>query len=260
MWPAAIGGGMDRRDFFRTGALLAAGSLTVTEPAVAHESAHAIAPVVSWEWVGGFLLPGFAALRPARLVAYRDGQTVADAVRTLMLGDRELQALRRHMSTVLRDPANTHRRPGAPIIADAPETRFTVKASSGARYTAQVDALQGSPTHDAYPPALYQLLDQLTRLHHRVLARGAAYRPNAVRLLAVADTAHPPATTAGWPVRIPLPPIRANALYGRRDLRGATAREVVRTIPHNDLLPWPLYRTTDGHAVRAAWRYLLPHE
>jgi hypothetical protein len=249
---------MNRREFLRIGALATAG--IVAEPATAHGSGCRTNPVVSWEWVGGFLLPGVAALRPARLVAYRDGRTVADADRLTRLGSHDLQALRRHMLTVLRDPANTRRRPGAPILADAPETLFMVKAGGGTVYTAQVDALRESPPDDAYPRPLYQLVDHLTTVQHRVLTIGAPYRPNAVRLLTVPDAEPPPTTTPAWPARIPTPPIPAGALYGQLDLRGATAREVARTIPRNDTWQWPSFRTSEGHAVRAAWRYLLPHE
>ncbi|MDT5038497.1 MAG: hypothetical protein QOE03_3682, partial [Micromonosporaceae bacterium] len=59
--------------------------------------------------------------------------------------------------------------------------------SGGTVYTAQVDALRESPADDAYPRPLYQLVDHLTSVHHQVLPTGTPYRPNAVRLLTVAD-------------------------------------------------------------------------
>jgi hypothetical protein len=244
----------------RTSAVLTAGSVIAVEPAAAHGSAYATDPLLQWEWVGGFLMPGYAALRPARLVAYRDGRTVADADRTLRLNDQDLRALRRHMVTVLRAPANTRRRPGAPMIADVPENRFTVKGRGRMVYTAQVDALREPGPDDAYPRPLYELVDHLTTVQRRVLTTGVPHRPNAVRLLTVPDVEPPPAGTAAWPARIPVPPITGDALYGLLDLRGAAAHEVVRTIPRDDTSQWPAYRTGEGHGVRAAWRYLLPHE
>jgi hypothetical protein len=162
------------------------------------------------------------------------------------------------MVTVLADPASTHRRPGAPIIADAPATRFAVRATHGTLFTAEVEALGEYRPDHAYPQRLYRLSDHLSAVHRRVLSTGATYRPAAVRLVAVVDSASAPSTAAEWPQGIPVPRISQSAFVGQVALRGPVARTVIRKIPRRN--PWPAYRSSDGRLLRAAWRFLLPHE
>lgn len=252
---------MDRRSFLvSAGTVMAGATIFGAGPAAADESGNATrtGPVVDWEWVGGFVTPGVTALRAPRLVAYPDGLTITDADHQSRLGREDLSDLRRHMATVLADPASTRRRPGAPIIADAPATRFAVRAAHGTLYTADVEALDEYRPGHAYPRRLYRLADHLGAVHRRVRSTGVAYQPAAVRLVAVADSGSAPSTATAWPQGVPVPAISQDALVGQLALRGPVARAVIRTIPRRD--PWPAYRTGDGRLLRAAWRFLLPHE
>jgi hypothetical protein len=241
---------VDRRSF-----LGSAGAVVLGVRPVA---ADGIRPVVDWEWVGGFVGPGVDVLRAPRLVAYPNGLLIVDADRQSRLDGARLRDLRRRMVTVLADPASIRRRPGAPIIADAPTARFAVRAADGVLYTAEVNGLDESRPVHAYPQRLYRLSDHLGVIHQRVLAGGTAYRPAAVRLVAVVDSTSAPSTAAPWPSGLPVPEIPRDGFVGRIDLRGDPARVVIQRIPHRNL--WPRYRTADGRLLRAAWRFLVPHE
>jgi hypothetical protein len=223
---------------------------------------HGPAPVVDWEWVGGFVTPAWTALRPAQLVAYADGRGIADAERQLRLDRADLGALRAHLATVLADPANLRRRPGAPIIMDAPDTVFAVRTDTGRVYRAQVAALGESRTGRAYPHPLYALLDHLEAVRRRVRATGADYRPAAVRLVVAAVAPPGPSGVRPWPSGVPVPTLDPNLGIGVQNLRGDAARAVAHAIPRGRPAsgPWAPYRTTDGRLLSAAWRYLLPHE
>jgi len=251
-------GALNRRAF-----LVAAGA-GVGVAVLGGGSAEAVAvvpsvpPVVTWELVGGFVGPGFASLRAPRLVAYPDGLAIADAGRQLRLDRAGLSELRRHLATVLADPASTRRRPDVPVIADAPAARFMVRAANRRVYTAEVDGLDESREQHAYPQRLYRLSDHLSRVHHRVTTHGSPFDPAAVRLVAVVDTTSPSPTAVPWPRGIPVPAIARDAFVGQIDLRGAAARTVKRSIPHRTM--WPEYRIGDGRLLRVAWRLLLPHE
>ena len=246
---------MDRRVFL--GSVVAAAGVAVFRGGAA-AGVGSVAPVVEWELVGGFVGPGFASLRAPRLVAYPDGLAIADAARRLRLDRATLSELRRHMATVLADPASTRRRPDVPVIADAPAARFVVRAANRRVYTAAVDGLDESREQHAYPERLYRLSDHLSRVHRQVTSHGAPFAPAAVRLVAVVDTTVPSPSAGPWPRGIPLPVIAPDAFFGQVDLRGAAARTVKRSIPHRNL--WPEYRIGDGRLLRVAWRLLLPHE
>jgi hypothetical protein len=257
---------MDRRTFLaRASTTAAAAGWAIGAAGIgasradAQPGPHRPDPVVGWELVGGFLAPGFAALRPARLVAYPDGLAIADADRQLRLSRAELGSLRMHAVRVLGNRVNGRRRPGAPVIADAPATRFQVRAAAGTTYTIQADALEESRADRAYPNPLYELLDHLAVVRRRVVNDGRPYRREAVRLIAVVVDP-PPATVNAWPTGVRVPAISATAGYGQLDLHGAPAYAAVRAIPRRDPWQWPTYRTGDGQVLQCAWRYLLPHE
>jgi hypothetical protein len=249
---------MDRRSFLASaGAVMAATTVLDIGAEAAHATGNGIRPVVDWEWVGGFVGPGVDVLRAPRLVAYPGGLAIADANRQIRLDPARLGYLRRHMVTVLADPASTRRRPGAPVIADAPTTRFVVR-SGGRLYTANVDALNEYQPEHAYPARLYRLSDHLGAVRHRVLSTGVAYRPAAIRLVAIVESGPASSTVVAWPYGVPMPAIAPGSIFGLVALRGPTALTAVRAIPHRDL--WPVFRSPDGRLLRVAWRYLLPHE
>jgi hypothetical protein len=256
---------MDRRTFLAaTGALAlgTGGGLVRPGPGFAAASAESpvSAPVLGWEWVAGFLPPGHEVLRPARLVAYADGRVIADAQHQLRLRRCDLDALRWYTAGILRDPANLRRRPGAPVVADAPITRFAARPPRGRGYVAHVDAIEESRAANVYPHALYVLLDRLAATRRRVLTAGSWYQPDAVRMVAVVVGGPASAVVASWPAGIPVPAIGSDGFVGVKDLRGTRARAVARAVPLTGDGQWSTYRTADGRVLQAAWRRLLPHE
>jgi hypothetical protein len=253
-------GSVDRRTFLGRAAMIVAVSSTgalIAPRAEAAPGAHLIAPAVSWQLSGGFVGPGFASLRPATLVIYRDGRAIADASVLLHLSKAEVTSLTRKAVTVLRNKANGHRRPGAPVIADVPDTVFEARDGSH-KYALQAQGLQETKDSHAYPQPLYGLLDRLTKVHDKALHAGLPYHGAGVRLVVVSATG----TTGGtaWPAGVPVPATSPDRVDSVLDLTGAAARTAVRVIPHRNAWDWQIYRTRDGRVLRAAWRYLLPHE
>jgi hypothetical protein len=235
----------------------AAGTPGLAPRAEAAPRAHVVSPVVSWELSGGFMGPGFASLRPATLVIYPDGRAIADASRLLRLSDPELAKLVRKSVAVLRNPANGRRRPGAPVIADVPDTRFQARDGLH-RYAIQAQGLPETRASHAYPQPLYGLLDRLTPVRDKALSSGTAYRGDGVRLVVVSATGTTGASP--WPTGVPVPATSPDRVDAVRDLTGKPAHIVARVIPHRNTWDWQIYRTPDGRVLRAAWRYLLPHE
>ncbi|GAA1514611.1 hypothetical protein GCM10009827_031680 [Dactylosporangium maewongense] len=226
-------------------------------------------PLLTWELTGGFVPAGWTALRPARLAAYEDGTLIADATRRLKISQGTVRSLRNHALLVLRDPANSRRRPGAPMIADVPSTVFTVRGN-GRRFRAQYEGLEETRSDRAYPQASYSLLDHLTQLRDRTLRTGSSYHPDAVRLIAVKlDPAQQPSTpppstrpspVAQWPADVPLPRLGKDEFVAQLDLRGRQARALLRALPHPDPSSWPVLATPDGTRFQVNHRFLLPHE
>lgn len=225
-------------------------------------------PLLTWELIGGFVPAGWNALRPARLAAYDDGTVIADATRRLQIGQGTLRSLRTHATAVLRDPANTRRRPGAPMVADLPSTVFTVRGN-GRRFRAQFEGLEETRSDNTYPPASYSLLDHLAQLRDRTLRLGTPYRPDAVRLIAVRlEPVRPPQPTGPdprpdvlpWPTGVPVPHLDKDEFVAQLDLRGRQARALIRAVPRPDQGQWPVLRTEDGKQYQVNWRYLLIHE
>jgi hypothetical protein len=134
---------------------------------------------------------------------------------------------------------------------------FQARDATGERYRIQVTALEESRHDHTYPQPLYGLLDHLRGVRDRLLRAGRPYRSEGVRLIA---TVANQASAAAWPGGVPVPVINAATGYGQSDLRGAPARTVSRDVPRRHGSLWPAYRTPDGHVVRLAWRYLLPHD
>ncbi|GAB3824265.1 hypothetical protein ACFPIJ_63105 [Dactylosporangium cerinum] len=219
-------------------------------------------PLLTWELTGGFVPAGWNALRAPRLAAYDDGTLIADANRRLKIGQGTLRSLRNHAAAVLRDPANTRRRPGAPMIADVPSTVFTLRAN-GRRSRAQFEGLEETRSDRAYPPASYSLLDHLAQLRDRTLKSGSPFHPDAVRLIAVLlDPTQPqqPTVVEPWPAGVPVPHLRKDEFVAQLDLRDRQARALLRAVPRPDPTRWPVLATQDGKLFQVNHRFLLPHE
>ncbi|WP_433615158.1 hypothetical protein ACQP2P_10730 [Dactylosporangium sp. CA-139114] len=256
----------------RRSLLLAAGAVGVTTVVGGAGAAAAIAagdpegsrtprPMLTWELVGGFVPAGWSALRAPRLVAYDDGVLIADAGKRLRIGQGEVRSLRNHATTVLRDPANARRRPGAPMIADVPSTVFTAR-TNGRKFSLQFEGLEETRRDRAYPTPAYSLLDHCTQLLDRVNRAGTAWHPDAVRMIVVLLDAAQPVTTPvrAWPAGVPVPQLRKNEFLAQQDLRDRQARALQRAVPHADTVQWPVFRLPDGRRAQINWRFLLPHE
>jgi hypothetical protein len=239
--------------------LRGAGGLVVLGGAVALPGAADAADgrrIFGWERFGGFVGPGTDPLAAPRLAVYSDGLGVADATRSMWLSGRVKAEIQHRAVDVLSHPANLRRRRGAPVIVDAPQTRFTTGRSTGV-----VDALEEYRGHHAYPKPLYDLLDAAAALREQVLNNGKLFRPAAVRLVVVRldepDHDEPPSVVVKpWPVGVTIPPIDDNGRTGQADVRGAAARRVMAAMTGT----WQVFRTRRGTVLQAARRYLLPDE
>jgi hypothetical protein len=213
-------------------------------------------PVFRWERFGGFVAPGTDPLAAPRLTVYSDGLAVADATRSMWLNGRVKAEIQHRAVDVLSHPANLHRRSDAPVIVDAPQTRFTA-----GRHTGVVDALEEYRGHHGYPKPLYDLLDDAAALRERVLDNGKLFRPAAVRLVVVRLDEPPPGRSPRpWPVGVAIPPIDANGRTGQANVYGPAARRVIAGIGVPPSGTWQAFRTRRGAVLQTAWRYLLPDE
>ncbi|MFI5909254.1 hypothetical protein [Dactylosporangium sp. NPDC051541] len=234
----------------------AAAAIAATDP----EHGRPARPMLTWELVGGFVPAGWTALRAPRLVAYDDGVLIADAAKRMRIGQSEVRSLRNHATTVLRDPANGRRRPGAPMIADLPSTVFTARAN-GRRFSLSFEGLEETRRDRAYPTPAYSLLDHLTQLRDRVSGTGSAFHPDAIRAVVVLlDAAQPTTAVPPWPIGVPVPRFRKDEFLTQLDLRDRQARALMRAVPHPEQPQWPVFKLPDGRRAQLNWRFLLPHE
>ena len=250
---------MDRRSLLRASGLAIVGGIAVL-PDPASAARRIGRPVFGWDLVGGFVAPIVTMLSAPRLVAYGDRTAIADATRWVRLTDAALEGLRSRAVEVLANPANLRRRPGAPVIADAPSTRFEALGSHGRRrYRAVVEALAEYREQHAYPQPLYGLLDAAAATRTRILATGAAFHPAAVRLvfMRVDEVTEP---VGDWPSGVPVPALDPASGLGHLDLHGPAARRLTYAVGPADAWQWPTLRTPSGTLLQTAWRYLLPHE
>ncbi|MFG2039469.1 hypothetical protein [Dactylosporangium sp. NPDC048998] len=254
----------------RRSLLVAAGAVGVTTAvggaaaaiaAVDPEAGRRPQPMLTWELAGGFVPACWTLLRAPRLVAYDDGVLIADAAKRLRIGAGDLRSLRNRATTVLRDPANARRRPGAPIVADVPSTVITAR-TNGRRLRLSFDGLEETRRDRAYPPPAYSLLDHLTQLRERANRSGTPWRPDAVRLVATLLEPAQPTTVpvSNWPAGVPVPHFRKDEFVTRMDLRDRSAPALIKAVPRPDQAQWPLFRLPDGRRAQLSWRFLLPHE
>lgn len=252
---------MDRRGFLGVAATVAgaaAGGAVVAAPGAA-AAASSGRPVALWEELGGFVPAGYLQLRAPQLAVYGDGLVVADAAEYRRLRRGALNDFVDLTASVLSNPANGVKRPGSPVVADVPTTKFTARRG-GRMWSISAEGLGALRDQRAYPRPLYELLDEFTERRDQTLRSGSPFIPNAVRLVTV-RVEQPPATPAPpWPAGVPAlapPPDRVSRSV---DLYGRAARAVVRGIPQKDAWSFTTYRTPDGKFLAAGWRRLLPHE
>ncbi|GIJ73598.1 hypothetical protein [Virgisporangium ochraceum] len=255
---------MDRRGFLTAAAVVAGGVALSGEAAAAAPRDEAATtprrrgPALLWEEEGGFVPAGYLALRPPKLAVYGDGLAVADAARSVRLRQGRLDDLLDFAVDVLSNRANGVKRPGTPVVADVPTTKFTARRFR--TWSIAAEALEVLREHRAYPRPLYDLLDRCTGLRDQALRSGRPFAPDAVRLVVV-RVAQPPATPVRpWPERVPLLVPGPNMVSRTTDLYGRAARAAARDIPHRDAWSFTTFRTRDARFVAAGWRRLLPHE
>jgi hypothetical protein len=205
-------------------------------------------------------MPGMLALRPARLVIYADGETIADAAYRSRLESSELSALLDHLVADMRSPDVGKRKSASPTIADTPTTVFKVWAGSST-LTVSADGLDEFREIGMYTSPLYDIRDRLGTVYKDVVATAQPYLADRVRVVTELATS---GKSAPWPQQLQVPNESdpASDDVKRADLDGQAARDAVRLLTRDldQRGAWPTYRTPDGHLVRASWRYLLPNE
>src|SRR5690349_16731645 len=132
--PRTGGTKMDRRGFLTATAALTGGVLVASNAASAAPRRRG--PVALWEEEGGFVPAGYLALRAPQLAVYSDGMVVADAARYMRLRENRLDDFVDFATEVLRNRANGVKRPGGPVVADVPTTKFSTR-----RYSISAEAL-----------------------------------------------------------------------------------------------------------------------
>ncbi|GAA0963133.1 hypothetical protein [Virgisporangium aurantiacum] len=252
---------MDRRGFLGVAAAVAGtvAGAGAAVPAIAGTSSR---PVALWEELGGFVPAGYLQLRPPQLAVYGDGLVVADAAEYRRLRRGALNEFVDFAASVLRNPDNGVKRPGSPVVADVPATKFTARRG-GRTWSISAEGLAVLREQRAFPRPLYDLLDEFTDLRDWAL-RGHPFAPAAIRLVTM-RVEQPPATPVPpWPADVPVPIPPPDQFSGSVDLYGRSARAAVRAIPHanshRDAWTFTTYRAPNGRYLAAGWRRLLPHE
>lgn len=237
------------------------------------------APVVIWSLDGGMTPAGLLALRPARLVAYRDGSAIADAAYRSNLARQEIVDLVNDLSEALKNSGTTRRKSGVTPDASAPTTVLSVRSAAGT-FSARLAALEELRAKEAYSATLYATLDKVAAVHERVVGSGQPYTAERVRLViqdaairservSARATSDPSAggelgggEAGAWPAAIAVPDGQNEDGVRVVDADADHAREIVRSLPRDlDMTgAWPVYQLPDGRRVHAAWRYLLPDE
>jgi hypothetical protein len=249
---------MDRRGFLGVAAAVA-GTVAGTAAGVPARAAASGRPVALWEELGGFVPAGYLDLRPPQLAVYDDGLVVADAAEYRRLRRGSVDDFVDFAVEVLSDPRNGVKRPGSPVVADVPTTKFTARRGRRS-WSIAADGLSVLRDRRAYPRPLYDLLDEFTDVRDRTLRAGRPFAPAAVRLVTVRVEQPPTRPAPPWPADVPVPIPPPDRVSGTVDLYGRSARAVARSIPHRDAWSFTTYRAPDGKYLAAGWRRLLPHE
>jgi hypothetical protein len=228
------------------------------QPPLTWPSTGAPQLVASYKVGGGFVPQGWHLMEGPRVVVYSDGLAIADATKSLILDARELSDLVLALRGELAGLGPTATAGAEHQIADAPTYTLKVQGENGTLTSVAAYALSEAT---GYPPRLVAAKDRLETLAQRVLADGAAYKSEKVRLVAQEmDTTD--ATVSAWPDGVPVPPPFGEGSGLRMgDLTGAEAEAVATTVPDTWRTgPWPVLKTDDGRLYGVAWRYVIPDE
>jgi hypothetical protein len=252
-----------------------------TEPSAAGRDGDE--PVLQIRQSGGFLTPAMLLSRLQLVSVYADGRMVTSAPQTLEYPGAAMATLQVHRLKPAAVDALVVRAVdagvrsgtdfGRPNVADAPSTRFTVRAPSGrqgvevlALGEARSDDPQLTPAQNTARAELAGFLSEVTALPDR-LGPPQPYRPTAIAAIARPFTAEGDAE--GDPaVRVPPPrPWPGPALPGETLAEGiglgcvtvsgdqvGRLLEAVRTAKANT--PW----TSGGRKWTVTFRQMLPDE
>lgn len=248
---------MERR---RLLAGMAAAGLAIGVPGAASGAPARGLPVLEYGQDGGFVPAGWDALRAPELVIYPDRTAIADARVRLRLGP--IDKLLRQAVAVVSDRRNGELTlgPDDPQVADAAHTYFRTRAG-GTERLLSVYALELYREYGGYPAATYALHDALEKLTARVRMHGEPYRPDAIRLVAIAaGDGFPAGDVRPWPAHVRVPALGHDGWHGVEDRYGADARAVARMLPDHEASDWRHYRVPSGKVLSCSYRRLLPHE
>jgi hypothetical protein len=268
-----VGGGPVRHRLSRRTLLLTLGAVPLAACSPANGASPSESPTkpptgdvpwIVWQLTGGREMAGVRALRPARLVVFGDGETIADATYRARLDMTELKTLVARLVTVLKTPDVAKRRSTFVSYVDAQTTVLKVWTEHGT-LSASADGLDEYRDQKTYADALYDARDRLGEVYKQVAVTAQPYLADRVRMV----TEKAPSAASGdgakaWPAELAMPtaadPTSAD-VHGA-DLDGQPARDVVRLLTRDldGRGAWPTYKTTDGTLVQASWRYLLPNE
>jgi hypothetical protein len=208
-------------------------------------------PVVSQRYVGGMVALGHEALTGPLLAVYHDGLAIAHATSQTRVSTARVDDMVTGLIGELDDGAGGTRSfppPTGPSV-DAPATEIVVR---GARHTYTV-------TVDLKVAAAWDWLGAL----YRDASDGEPYRSSRVRVVVSQRDPQEVGTPLGWPAGVPVPVIGAGQYTGSVDLDGPAAAAALALpiyVPGGSSTQWQVFRTSNGGEVRAAVRYLLPHE
>jgi hypothetical protein len=228
------------------------------QPPLTWPSTGAPQLVASYQVGGGFVPYGWSLMEGPRLVVYSDGLAIAASTKSLVLDARELSDLVLALREELAGFGPTATAGAENQIADAPSTTLRVQGGDGTLTSVSAYALSEAT---GYSPRLVAAKDRMEALANRVLADGAAYTGQTVRLVAQkVDKTDAP--VIAWPDGVALPPAVGDGTDLRKgDLTGAEATTVATTVPATWRDgAWPVLRTSDGALYSVAWRYLVPDE
>jgi hypothetical protein len=214
--------------------------------------------VASYLVGGGFVPYGWHLMEGPKVVVYSDGLAIADSTKSLVLAARELSDLVLALRDELAGFGPTASAGAENQVTDAPTTTLTVQGANGTLMSVSAYALSEMT---GYSPRLVAARDRLEALGRRVLADGAAYTGDTVRVVAQ-EQESTDATVIDWPAGVALPPpVGEGSGLRRGDLTGEQAAAVAAKVPDTWRTgPWPVLRTADGKLYGVAWRYLVPDE
>lgn len=214
-------------------------------------------PVAWWGMEGGFVTASMNVLRPPRVVLYGDGLVIADASKQLTLtGAETAEVVARMEKDLAGQPPTATPKPGAPSVADVPDTVFGVRGKDGEALEVRAPALQ--QLADFYPEQLVDAKELMDGLAARAAEEGTDYVADRVRIVAEGASSGE-GTPSPWPEGVPEPPGVVDPVW-HEDVEGAAVNAVTKAVPAGQEYGRPLFKAGSGQIFVLSWRYLLPHE